>query len=93
MTREEIIRMAREVGAGEPNDLYGRSDYVVMTQYELERFSALITAAEREACAGICEEQRNAVVKNHPARIEFDPNNFMAKKCAAAIRARDEDKS
>jgi hypothetical protein len=44
--------------------------------------------AEREACAGICEEQQNAVVKNHPARIEFDSNNFMAKKCAAAIRAR-----
>ncbi len=55
MTRDDIIRMAREVGAGEPNDLYGRSDYVVMTQYELERFSALIAAAEREACAAMVE--------------------------------------
>jgi hypothetical protein len=55
VTRDDIIRMAREVGAGEPNDLYGRSDYVVMTQYELERFSALIAAAEREACAAMVE--------------------------------------
>jgi len=56
MTREEIIRMAREVGAGEPNDLYGRSDYVVMTRYELERFADLVAAAEREACASILDQ-------------------------------------
>jgi len=74
VTREEIIRMAREVGAGEPNDLYGRSDYVVMTQYELERFSALIAAAEREACAKVCDDE---------ATIEG-----IAQRCAAAIRAR-----
>jgi len=55
---------------------------------DVEYFAELVAAAEREACAGICEEQQNAVVKNHPARIEFDSNNFMAKKCAAAIRAR-----
>jgi hypothetical protein len=71
--------MAREVGAGEPNDLYGRSDYVVMTQYELERFSALIAAAEREACA---------------AMVERGMGDWrLGKKVSAAIRARGEDKS
>jgi hypothetical protein len=31
--------------------------------------------------------QRSAVVQRHPARVEFDPDNAMAEKCAAAIRA------
>ena len=51
-----IIRMAREVGAGEPESLYGRTDYVVMTKHELERFAALVAAAEREECAKMCED-------------------------------------
>ena len=54
MNRDDIIRMAREVGAGEPN-LHGRIDYVVMTYNELERFAALVAAAEREACANRAE--------------------------------------
>jgi hypothetical protein len=48
MTRDDIIRLAREAGAGEPESLYGRTDYVVMTWFELERFAALVAAAERE---------------------------------------------
>lgn len=51
MTRDEIIRMARDVGAGEPDSLYGRTDYVAMTKHEIERFAALVAAAEREECA------------------------------------------
>ena len=47
---------------------------------------------EREACAKTCEAQRNMIVKSHPTCIEFDPNDFMAKKCAAVIRARGENK-
>lgn len=50
-----VIEMAREVGAGEPESLYGRTDYVVMTKFELERFAELVRADaiadEREACA------------------------------------------
>lgn len=37
-----IIKMAREAGAGEPESLFGRTDYVVMTRYDLERFTALV---------------------------------------------------
>jgi len=56
MTRDDIIRLARETGAGEPESLYGRTDYVVMTWFELEQFAALVAEAEREECAKACEE-------------------------------------
>ena len=47
MNRDDIIRMAREVGAAEPQSLYGRTDYIVMTAHELERFASLVAAAIR----------------------------------------------
>ena len=53
MNRDDIFRMARDVGAAQPETLYGRTDYVVMTISELERFAALVAAAEREACAKV----------------------------------------
>jgi hypothetical protein len=80
MTRDDIIRMARESGIG---PVYG---------YEsIERFAALVAAAEREACAKLCEEQRNMEwVRANIPLITHDPANTMASKCAAAIRARGE---
>lgn len=49
MNREDIIRMAREAGAmpirGEPKQL------AIVTNLMIERFAALVAAAEREACA------------------------------------------
>jgi len=50
MTREDIISMAREAGAG-----IGTSGRWLVTQEELERFAALVAAAEREACAKVVE--------------------------------------
>ncbi len=50
-----VIEMAREAGAGEPESLYGRTDYVVMTRSELERFTELVRADEREVCAKLVE--------------------------------------
>jgi selenophosphate synthetase-related protein len=47
MTREEIIRMARE--AGLDPDLWNYTD-------AFERFAALVAAHEREACAELCEQ-------------------------------------
>ena len=54
MTRDEVIKLAQECGAGFPNDLYGRTDYIVMAEYELQRFANLVAAHEREACAKLC---------------------------------------
>ncbi len=56
MNRDDIIRMAREAGAAEPSSLYGRTDYVVMTQSELERFANLVAAAQREESAELAQE-------------------------------------
>lgn len=56
MTREEIISMAREAGFEADEPAY---DVWITDGYwadELERFAALVAAAEREACAAICDE-------------------------------------
>ena len=47
MNREDIIRMAREAGAERNSDLPDWS----FEDKTLERFAALVAAAEREACA------------------------------------------
>ena len=79
MTRDEIIRMARE--AGFPFNKYGLIGCIYCEQdvdLSLERFAALVAAAEREACAKVCE----------PQSAHDDP--LTAWKIAAAIRARGE---
>jgi len=63
VTREDIIRMAIEAGL---HEYTGR----------LEVFAALVAAAEREACAKVCERL--------PAQQDIDVRD----QCAAAIRAR-----
>jgi hypothetical protein len=49
MTTEDIIRMARQAGG---------SDWGIFRDFmpELERFAALVAAAEREECAKVCEQ-------------------------------------
>jgi len=52
MTREDIIRMARE--AYMSPTVFNAGDFVNWD--DLHRFAALVAAAEREACAKVCEE-------------------------------------
>lgn len=75
MTRNEIIRMAREVG------MQGMLTDVVTTLNELERFAALVAAKEREECAKVCDAEQK---KNEDDGAWL----WEAKRCAAAIRAR-----
>jgi len=72
--KEDIIRMARE--AWVDNDHLDACGYT-----DLYEFAALVAAAEREACAKVCD-----------ARYMGDNNreDMEAKRCAAAIRARSE---
>jgi hypothetical protein len=49
MTQDEIIRMAREAEAYEEDGNFN------FDEYEIKRFAALVAAAEREACAKICD--------------------------------------
>jgi hypothetical protein len=48
MTKEEIIKLAKQ--AGLDPDLWNYTD-------AFERFAKLVAAKEREACANICEEK------------------------------------
>jgi hypothetical protein len=65
MTKDDIIRMAREAG---PLTKGPFDDWC-------DRFANLVAAAEREACAAICEEEEE--LRDH---TPFD--------CALRIRAR-----
>lgn len=51
MNREDIIRMAREANIKQAIE----TPHLLMV-HELERFAALVAAAEREACAKICAD-------------------------------------
>jgi hypothetical protein len=51
MDREDIIRMARECQFAH---YYESGDLVAMPQ--LERFATLVAAAERMACAKVCDD-------------------------------------
>ena len=71
MSRDEIIRMAREARLV-PEWL----ELCTKDEEALERFFALVAAAEREACAQILDSVDNYA------------NPMTANDCAAAIRAR-----
>jgi hypothetical protein len=80
MTREQIIQMAREAGwpnwdGNVPTDDHEFRDFTE----PLERFAALVAAAEREACAQIVDA--NAKQCGTAIRLILESN-------AAAIRAR-----
>lgn len=55
MNRDDIIRMAREAGFRIGGGRDGPDD-VLGTGYNLERFAALVAAAERDACAKVCDD-------------------------------------
>lgn len=79
MTQEDIIRMAREAGFFVWTD-----DQATIEGYgeDLERFAqlvaALAAAAEREACANVCDD----------IDTEYHGEDVPATWCARAIRAR-----
>lgn len=56
MTRDEIIRMAREAGGSELMRIDGAQDSVIgiTGNNAIVRFAALVAAAEREECAQVC---------------------------------------
>ena len=90
MNQEDIIKLAREAGLYVGRNISGvqlvGSSYeeggllVHLAVEELERFAALVAAAEREACAKVCD-----VLAVHP---EYASD--ITKVAAQAIRARGE---
>ena len=51
MTRDDIIRMAREAGITSELVFSGWGEHWIDIPVHLERFAALVAAAEREVCA------------------------------------------
>jgi hypothetical protein len=81
MTRDDIIRLAVEAKLVCHWDGGCASAWVEghdLTPY-LERFAALVAAAEREACAKVCEEEIKRVKPIY---------SVTAENCVKAIRAR-----
>lgn len=72
MTKEDVIRMALEAGG-----VIYEVDYCFEIQ-NLERFAALISTAEREVCANVCEN----------FNADHQDCNHYDKAMAEAIRAR-----
>jgi hypothetical protein len=75
MGREDIIRMAREAGF---RDTTTPVVALGVSWEQVQRFAALVAAAEREACARVCED----------IDTEYEGEDVLATWCAAAIRAR-----
>lgn len=79
MTQEEIIEMARQAGLG-----FFRTLETDKTSVDaLERFFHMAQAAEREACAKLCDWEWNGDADTYEYSIAVND-------CAATIRARGE---
>ena len=90
MDREDIIRMAREAGF----QVYETDVWITDGWWleELERFAALVAAAERRACVKVCEEveSRAEELWDKFAYPEDQGMASGARQCTNAIRARGE---
>jgi hypothetical protein len=72
MNREELIRMARESGAAPyTNRHYPDRTTHTFSPNQLERFAALVAAAEREACAKICDDRAFQFFTESPFFVEM----------------------
>ena len=101
MNRDDIIRMAREAGLGTAlchNSVEGERVWIEGADWhdELERFAALVAAAEREKCYEFIEilidAEREACAEILERNAEVCKNNSMLADVLAgnalAIRAR-----
>jgi len=82
MTKDDIIRMAREAGIE-----YSKNLNQIVSPYcdgvhmdELEKFINIVAAAEREACARLCDDMSGPIEIYNPAYVHYIG-------CAEAIRA------
>ena len=93
MTHEEIIAMAREASSMER--LPWNGEWIFRSKKELMAFAALVAAKEREACAQVCDAERQDFGGVAAGPMTTDAGKRVheamaagAATCAAAIRAR-----
>ena len=81
MNREDIILMVQEAVIGSPTN-ENPFDFRLVKMETVERFAALVAAAEREACAKLCDKEVDELAYG-------GDDWYTAKTLAAAIRARE----
>jgi len=88
MTQDDMVKVARECGIGLA---YGREN--------IERFYKFVAAAEREACAKVCDEKQtysmpipcpDGIEGCCVAHVVLARREKTGSECASAIRARGE---
>ena len=81
MTRDDIIRMAREARGypAAPTD----GSLWLFSESHLERFAALVAAAEREACARVADQSAGDYWE-----LSWSDHQEAAENIANEIRAR-----
>jgi hypothetical protein len=80
MTQDDIIKLMQQACDPDKKPAW-HNDFWTITQEELERFAALVEAAEREACAALAEK---TICDTHtPTGV-----NIYGSRAAKAIRAR-----
>jgi len=90
MTRDDIIRMARQAGIAKHG--LGWTCW----EGQLERFAALVAAAEREACLEAVKRAKEHQIFWYPKGSTINANDigdiyaFQHERCVDAIRARGE---
>lgn len=91
LNKNDIIRMAKEAGGYIPEQY---PDELRIDTDDLARFVALVAAAEREACAKVCDEQeKRSNESRDKSKRERDQSIYhhcaiTAKWNAESIRAR-----
>lgn len=75
MNRDDVIRWAREAGLTQESSCW-------ISLSGQMKFAALVAAAEREACAKVCEAK-----SDRWATVD-DETSSVLQSCASAIRAR-----
>ena len=81
MSREDVMRMAAEAGVSPINDQQIKFEGPMWLC--LDRFAALVAAAEREECAKLCDQEVGELAYGND-------DWYTAKTLAAIIRARGE---
>jgi len=85
MNREQIIALAHKAGLCEAN---GEDDYSIDISLYLVRFADLVVAAEREACAKVCDEIGDYAETEHVNYPHWTPWG-AARECALKIRLKE----
>jgi hypothetical protein len=89
MTRDEVMKLASMAGFETRRGMVWVDQWMVSRT--MERFAAFVAAAEREACARVCDhEARMHEHLDRNGRSRHLDDAAVAETCAAAIRARGE---